>query len=455
MKFWIGNGFAGFLLVIGAATPVSATAQVRNLNFSTHLPPCEARNDVYPCGVIISGAGSDMSSPLIAGIAQGAGAQVRHQFKIVNAVAATIPSASVAKALSLSSVRVTPDRKLQLIEPLKGPSGGGGSGGSTAQVTPEGVSHIGSTGKTGSGVGVAIVDTGLDLIHADLSTNIASGGFDAYSGGCQDQNGHGTHVGGIVAALNNGIDVVGVAPSAKLYCVRVLDAAGSGSDSSLMAGYDWIWNENGGANASKPPKISVLNASLGRPGSVSDNPSMQAAIKKLKDQGVSVVVAAGNDANTEISQQIPAAYPEVMAVASATAQGGTSACSRSAPIAADTASYFTTDGSGVVVSAPGEAKEDVSKGCMISSTGILSLKMGGGTTRMSGTSMASPHVAGVAALIMETSPTSSPDCVRAKLQNGATNKGTLPLASPTGSYSFDGVREGVLSAPGALAAACP
>src|SRR5262249_8449545 len=100
-------------------------------------------------------------------------------------------------------------------------------------------------------------------------------------------------------------------------------------------------------------------------------------------------------------------------------------------------------------SAPGEDKEDISRGCFISSTGILSTKLGGGTTRMSGTSMASPHVAGVAARLVQGSVV-GPEAVRHALRNAsqvAKTAGAVPLDSPTSSYTFDGEREGIAKAP--------
>jgi subtilisin family serine protease len=209
--------------------------------------------------------------------------------------------------------------------------------------------------------------------------------------------------------------------------------------------------------------------SLGRPGNATDNDAMLASVRSLTGmaqtdgngnvtvtggQGVTIVVAAGNDARLEITQQVPAAYKEVLAIASTTAVGGSNSCNRlSNAIGADTASYFTSDGAGVVVSAPGEDRENVNRGCMISSAGILSLKLGGGTTQMSGTSMAAPHVAGVAALLYG-AVTNNPNEIRARIRCGADSIGTAPVGSPTSNYTFDDVREGILSAPGAIGP-CP
>ena len=325
---------------------------------------------------------------------------------------------------------------------------GGGGGGTIGQVVPAGVSHIGAAPGmltfNGLGVGVAVVDTGVDLLHADLD---ATSAFSAYGGTAQDDNGHGTHVSGIIAAKDNTIDVVGVAPKAKIFAVKVLDASGSGADSDVIAGLDYV-----AANAATSvPPIRVVNMSLGRPASSNDS-AMHSAVQAVVDAGVTVVVAAGNDCGSEISQQVPAGFAEVIAVASTTAKDGTK--NRAGYlIAADTASYFTTDGEGVVVSAPGEDQENVSNGYLLSSVGILSTKLGGGTTRMSGTSMASPHTAGVVALLYQQAGGNiTPSTVRGKLIAGAAHLGTAPLASPTSCYTFDNVLEGILSAPGALSA---
>jgi subtilisin family serine protease len=152
----------------------------------------------------------------------------------------------------------------------------------------------------------------------------------------------------------------------------------------------------------------------------------------------------------------------VIAVASTTAKSGTNAYRGfSGVIGEDTASYFSSDGAwnattgiGVTISAPGETQENISKAGFLQSVGILSTKLGGGTTSMSGTSMASPHTAGVAALVWQKTlaggQTVTPEQVRARLRGGAVNVSLAPYHSPTTGYSFDGEREGVLSAPGAL-----
>jgi subtilisin len=344
---------------------------------------------------------------------------------------------------------VVPDRE---VETLGKPTSSGSA--TAAQVVPAGVMRVvaqpGAVAFTGAGVGVAIVDTGIDFQHGDLA--VAAACFTAYAA-CQDDEGHGTHVSGIVAAADNTIDVVGVAPGATLYAVKVLDRRGRGSDSTIMAGLDWIADHA----TLVSPAIRVVNMSLGRRGTLDDNPALRASVQAVVHAGITVVVAAGNDSTLEVSDQVPATYPEVIAVASTTATAGSSACAgHPSPVSSDTASYFTTDGAfdslsgiGVSVSAPGEDLEDINKSCFLKSVGILSTRLGDGTVRMSGTSMAAPHVTGVVALMAEQSAV-TPDDARRRLRSGADVVNSVPLDSLASGYSFDGEREGVVWAPGAL-----
>jgi subtilisin len=355
---------------------------------------------------------------------------------------------------------VVPSR---VVRAHKKPDGVGkpGGGDSEGQVVPAGVERIGAAPGaqtvTGAGVGIAIIDNGVDNTHADLTVSAECFLADGIGGTCFDDGSHGTHVAGIAAAKNNDIDVVGVAPDATVYSVRVLGLNG-GTDDMIIAGLQWVLNN---ANTVNPP-IKVANMSLGRPGTADDNSVMRDAVAALQAAGITVVTSAGNDETTEASEQVPAAYAVDygigLAVASTTALDGDFApeCTgivrdgdELTQILADTAASYTTDGVGCV-SAPGSSQENVTfkkKGggtCYLEEVGILSLQAGGGTTEKYGTSMASPLVAGVAALHAERGLTE--EQVRTRIRNNADGKGSLPIPPWTGFGTDDGEAEGIVTA---------
>lgn len=427
-----------------------------SLSTPVQISPChidrvnDQAPDVFPCSVII-GTTTGLDLATIKHVSTSMGLRFHRSFSRFNAISGHVTDKQILdKILSDESLLVIPNRIISKAARPPG-AGGGGGGKGNQQVIPAGVKRIGANSELptrGENIGIAIVDTGIDPSHPDLAP--ATECFDAFNDDCSDKDGHGTHVAGIAMALDNDIDVVGVAPKAIPYSVRVLDARGFGSDEGLLGAFDWILNS---ADSLSPP-IRVVNMSLDREGSIDDNPPMHTAIQALNNAGIVIVVAAGNEPYLEVKNNIPAAYPEVIAVASTTAEDGTSSCrSHSAPILKDTASYFTTDGmyvsgsnvNGVTISAPGETRENINRGCFISSEGILSLAMGGGITRMSGTSMATPHVAGVVALALSEF---TPDQIRNILRTTASGIGSTPYASPTTSYSFDGEKEGVVSVCG-------
>ena len=213
----------------------------------------------------------------------------------------------------------------------------------------------------GAGVTVAVLDTGVDADHEDLAGQVLAGinllgnqtSFDS-----DDENGHGTHVAGIIAAADNEAGVVGVAPQARILPVRVLDSDGSGYASDVAEGI--VWAVDHGA--------AVINLSLGSPRPSS---AQQLAIQYAVERGVSVFAAAGNSGPTSVPEY-PAAFPEVTAVGATTPQG--------------LAASFSSRGSYLDLAAPG--------------TMILAAHAGGGYAFQSGSSMASPFVAGVAALLL-------------------------------------------------------
>jgi subtilisin family serine protease len=230
-------------------------------------------------------------------------------------------------------------------------------------------------------VDVAIIDTGISS-HPDLPR--VSGGVDcSFFGWCRsgysDGNGHGTHVAGTVAALDNGTGVVGVAPGARLWAVKVLNSAGSGSVSSIVAGIDWVTARAG--------TIEVANMSLG---CNCYNAAMDTALTRSTNAGVVYVAAAGNsalDTTTITPYSTPAGHPQVIgvtAIADYNGQPGGGAAPTCRTDPDDTLASFSNYGTDMDIAAPGVC--------------INSTVPGGGYAEFSGTSMASPHVAGAAAL---------------------------------------------------------
>ena len=185
------------------------------------------------------------------------GAQVTHIYRLAfKGYAATIPSDRVAALKADPEVRfLSPDAAVQ----------------ATDQTLGTGVNRINAENKAnkGMGVNVAVIDTGIDINHPDLAANIV-GGTNCSTGGKKnydDGNGHGTHVAGIIGAIDNGIGVVGVAPEAKLWAVRVLNDSGSGTTSNVICGFDFVDS----LSPAKGGPITVANMSLGGFGSDDGN----------------------------------------------------------------------------------------------------------------------------------------------------------------------------------------
>jgi thermitase len=229
---------------------------------------------------------------------------------------------------------------------------------------------------------LAIIDTGIDYDHPDLSGRVIKGrDFANNDDDPMDGHAHGTHCAGIAAATaNNGIGIAGVAPGVTLMAVKVLSDRGSGSTDDVCAGI--VWAADNGAH--------VISLSLGGSGG---KQAKQAAVDYARSKGAVVVAAMGNDGGSVMVY--PGGSKGVIAVGSTNAD--------------DTRSKFSNFGSWITVGAPGHQ--------------ILSTVPGGGYKAYSGTSMATPHVAGLAALIHSANPGITADAIAERIQKTADDIG--------------------------------
>jgi type VII secretion-associated serine protease mycosin len=244
----------------------------------------------------------------------------------------------------------------------------------------------------GQGITVAVVDTGVDLDHPDLQANLVSGkSFVSGTSSANDDHGHGTHVAGIIAGVSNNGGIIGVAPEANIMPVKVLDENGSGSIYDVANGIEWA-TEHG---------AEVINLSLV---SVFDSATLEETVDYAYNEGVLLVAAGGNCGDSSYylngcyyqdQPGYPGAYTSVMAVASTDSN--------------DNQSSFSNQGSYIEIAAPGSS--------------IYSTYLSGGYTSMSGTSMATPHVAGLAALIWSQSSGWTNQQVRAQIRDTAQDLG--------------------------------
>lgn len=248
--------------------------------------------------------------------------------------------------------------------------------------------------SNGTMVNVAILDTGANLDHLDLIDNI-KGNYNALSArkSAEDDHGHGTHVTGIIGAVNNTIGVVGVGPQINLYPVKVLDRKNEGFLSDIVDGLQWCINNN----------MQVINMSFG---SELTNQAYHDAFIAVHNAGIVQVAAAGNTGGSVL---YPAKYPETIAVSSIDM--------------ADQLAASSSRGAEIDLAAPG--------------VGINSTAIDGLYTTMSGTSMAAPHVTGTVALLLATNGTLTPTEVKTKLKNTAEDLGLPAVEQGAGLIRAD------------------
>jgi subtilisin family serine protease len=312
-------------------------------------------------------------------------------------------TAAQAHAMKADSrvASVEPDRLIQLEQVAKGKGAPTGSPPPT-QALPTGIDRIDADLSATAlidgndervNVDVAVLDTGIDLSHPDL--NVVQGpNFIKGSKNSDDDNGHGSHVAGIIGAKDNAFGVVGVAPGARVWAIKVLNRSGSGSLSGIIAGIDYV--------TQNAQSIEVANMSLGFEGTSS---AFNTAITNSTQAGVTYVVAAGNE-STDAAGSSPANHPQVLsvsAVADFDGRGGGLGLPTCRADVDDTLADFSNFGSVVDIAAPGVC--------------IFSTWKDGGYNTISGTSMASPYAAGAAALYKSKNPGASPAQVRSALIN--------------------------------------
>jgi len=290
---------------------------------------------------------------------QRAGAVIVKDLPIANAVAVSV-APGVAKQLAEDpSVKLVEDDAIvhAVGKPTRTPP---------AEVLPWGIARVQApsvwTSTTADVVKVGIIDTGIDATHPDLVGNIKGGVSEvSYTTSWKDDNGHGSHVAGIVGAVDNAIGVVGVAPNVDLYAIKVLDRRGSGYISDIITGLSWAVTNH----------MDVVNMSLG---TSSYSSAFETAVNNAAAAGVAEVCAAGNSGPSGNTVEYPGKFAKVIAVAATDSNNAIAS--------------FSSRGSEVDIAAPGVS--------------IYSTYKGGGYQTLSGTSMATPHVAGVAALVIST-----------------------------------------------------
>ncbi len=275
------------------------------------------------------------------------------------------------------------------------------------QIIPESVDRVDGESLNTIGINsnfvdadIAILDTGIDLDHADLNV-FHERSFIPGTINADDDHGHGTHLSGVAAAKDNSFGIVGIAPGARLWAIKVLESSGMGEISTLIKGLDYI-NQNQNQNQNQ---VDVAVLSLG---CECESGALDIAINNSIKAGITIVVAAGNEGK-DAGTFTPANNPEVITVSAiADTDGKCGGKGPSTPYGADDMlASFSNYGDVVDISAPG--------------VDIYSTFKSNSYTKLTGTSMAAPHVAGAAALYISLHPEASPNDVKSYLITSGTN----------------------------------
>lgn len=356
--------------IVGVALPGAATAKADRLGPSTSY-------------IVTLDSGTPQ---VVAGLAEALGGTVGHVYEnALQGFSVDLPALLLPTLRTLPGVASVEQDAVVAVTATQAPTPSYGLDRIDQRALP--LSGSFTTTATGAGVKAYIVDTGIALDHTDFGGRAVSG-FDAVDGGSADDcNGHGTHVAGTTGGTR-----YGVAKDVSLVAVKVLDCAGSGATSGVLAGVDWVAGDH---QAGQP---AVANMSLGGGAST----ALDAAVKGAIADGVSFSVAAGNSGGgvggllgtDNACTGSPSRVPEALTV------GATDA--------SDAKASYSSRGSCLDLFAPGS---DITSSWFTSPTA---------TKTISGTSMAAPHVAGVAALYLSTSPRATPAQVSQRLVSTAT-----------------------------------